>query len=245
MEPTKLEFLRIGSAFANIPNTAMAVSVASEVSSGPALQEVTAEDVDIISILAQRKEPWVLGTIFSALGRLSKPGRFSERAQSLILTVDIGSEPALAEAYCRIVGPGPFSTNPAHLRLEIICGMLNKLIPVYELDGHFFGAFISHISGRAPLEIAAFFEARLEYAEGLIDDGQSPIYKPIPSSFQWSTLSEARQTPEYGATLRRYWDTTKKYPDSAVYLSPIFWRVGSTDATTFGLLLTKASIPWM
>jgi hypothetical protein len=232
----KQMFLHFGTAFANLQHTAMVVSVASEVCSGPAVQNATAEDLEIISILAARKEPWVIGTILQGLGHLSKPGPFSREARNLLLRVDIGKHSDLAERYCQIVGNGPFSVAAAALDSGTIRGMLEKLVPVYELDGPFFGQFISHLAGRTPLGIAALFEARLALAESITPDDQEPLYKPIPNSNQWSTLSDSRQSPDYEGTVRKFFDLGRQYPDDTVYLDQLFWRFGTTDDMTFSIL---------
>jgi hypothetical protein len=232
----KAEYLRYGTAFINIPNGYMVLSVAQEVSSGPALQNVTIEDIEILSILARRTEQRILGTIFQALGSLSKPGPFSGRARQLVRTVDIGRDSHLADQYCQLVGPGPFSVNAALLDVELLRAMAAKFTPVYELDGHHFGTFVAFVSGLIPLEIVDLLEARLEFAQTAVPDDSEPLYRPVPSPQHWSSLSAVRQSPHYGLVLQRLFDLGIRFPDQSPSLDLFFWRFGTLDDTTFRVL---------
>lgn len=232
----KTEYLRYGIAFINVTNDFMVHSVAAEISSGPALQNVTAEDVEILSILASRTEPWILRTIFQALGTLSKPGPFSDRARQLVRQVDIGSDSDVADGYCHIVGPGPFRVSASSLDLETIRAMAAKLVPVYELDKHHFGEFVVYVCGMIPLEIVDLIERRLELARTVMPDDQRPLYKPLPSPQHWSTLFAVRQSPDYEEALRRLFDLGLRFPEQTPYLDDFFWCFGTLDQTTLGVL---------
>jgi hypothetical protein len=214
----------------------MALSVAREVSSGPALQNVTIEDVEILSLLAGRPQPWILGTIFQALGSLSRPGPYAERAQRLVRNVDIGRDSHLADQYCQIVGTGPFRVSASVLDIETIRTMAAKLVHVYELDKHHFGEFVAFVSGLIPLEIVDLLEARLEYAQTRVSDDREPLYKPLPSPQHWSSLSAIRQSPHYEDALQRLFELGIGYPDQSPYLDNFFWRFGTLDETTFCVL---------
>jgi len=232
----RTEYLRYGVAFINVPNDYMALSVAREVSSGPALQNVTIEDVEILSLLAGRPQPWILGTIFQALGSLSRPGPFAERARRLVRNVDIGRDSHLADQYCQIVGTGPFRVSASVLDIETIRTMAAKLVHVYELDKHHFGEFVAFVSGLIPLEIIDLLEARLEYAQTRVSDDREPLYKPLPSPQHWSSLSAIRQSPHYEDALQRLFELGIGYPDQSPYLDNFFWRFGTLDETTFCVL---------
>ena len=232
----KTQYLRFAIAFINIPNDRMVLSVAREVSCGPALQNVTIEDIKILSILAERTETWILGTIFQALGSLSKPGPFSEQARQLVRQAEIGRDSVLADEYCQIVGPGPFRVNASLLDIETVRAMTGKLVPVYELDRHHFGEFASSVCGLIPLELVDLFEARLKFAQSAVAEHNQPLYKPLPSPQSWSSLSAVRQSPHYEQALQRLFNLGIRFPDHSPTLDHFFWRFGVVDETTFGVL---------
>jgi len=243
----KAKYLRYGMAFINVPNPFMVRSVASVVCSGPVLGDVTIEDVEIITILAGRTEPWILRTVFQALGRLNKPGPYSERARQLIRSVDIGRDSELADAYCQIVGPGPFRVSVSSLDVETIRNMAGKLVPVYELDRHHFGEFVSYVCGMIPQEIVDLLEHRLEFAHTIVPDDGQPLYKALPSPVHWSSLSVVRQSPHYEQALRRVFELGIRYPDHSPYLDHFFWQFGTLDETTFSVLdegLHSEDVDW-
>ena len=151
-------------------------------------------------------------------------------------SVDIGRDSGLADQYCQIVGPGPFSVKASLLDIDTIRAMAAKLVPVYELERHHFGEFVTFVCGMIPLEIVDLLESRLEFAQTVVPDDSQPLYKPIPSPQQWSSLSEVRQSPHYEQALRRLFDLGVRFPDHSVYLDIFFWRFGTLDETTFSVL---------
>ena len=230
------EYLRYGLAFIDVKNDFMVHSVTVELCSGPALQNVTAKDVEIISVLAGRSEPWILRRIFQALGSLSKPGPFSEKARKLVREVNLGDDSDLADAYCQIIGPGPFRVSASSVDLETLRAMAAKLVPVYELEKHHFGEFVTYVCGMIPLEIVDLLERRLRFARTLIRDDQRPLFRPLPSPQHWSSLSTVRQSPHYEEALRWLFELGVQFPEQNVYLDDFFWRFGTLDETTFRVL---------
>jgi hypothetical protein len=232
----KMQYLHYGKAYIADTNQRMVFSVAREICSGPVLQNVTTEDVELLSLLAARKETWIAGTICQALGSLGKPGPFSDQARQLIRDLEIGRDPVVAERYCEIVGRGPFSVDAQLMDLDTIRAMLRKLVPVYELERHNFGAFVSWVCGMVPLELVDLLEARLESAKTYVPDDNQPLYKPLPSPDHWSTLSAVRQSPHYERALRRLFDMGLAFPDHSPTLDHFFWRFGTTDEITLRVL---------
>ena len=228
------QYARYGCLFAESPNVRMAGSVASVVSHGPPLNDPIRQDFDILTVLARRKELYVLMPVLDGLRRLSKTNAFSAPTLALITSVNVGNDHILAKEYCNVFGPyGASSTLLDSASLEKI---LANLVAVEELDRDAFGGFVAKVCGIAPLAIVSFFEARIAHAQTLGDNGQDSDYEAIPSSFSWSTLSAARKSADYETTLRSLRDLVKRFPEHAVHLIPIFWHIGTTDTTTFLVL---------
>jgi hypothetical protein len=231
-ERDRAEFLRLGVACARASNQRLTLAittiVAEEFTSRPPLPE----ELEILSILARRKEPLIVLNLFHGIGALARRPQFVGYAESLIREVEIGTHPGLAEAYCGIVGPGPLSVGPDALSLATIHEMLRKLVPVTELDQHHFGAFISYVCGRTPLGVVGLLEARLAHASQLSSDHDRRAYKSVPSPQHWSSLSGVRESPDYAESLRRLLGLLRTYSDASVNLEEFFWRVAAGDDTT-------------
>ncbi len=227
-------FARYGCLFANSENVRMVGSVASAVSYGPQLNDPIHQDLEILTALAGRKEAYVLGPVFFGLKRLTRAHALRALALALIIGVQIGDRHNLAKEYCKIFGP--YGLSPALLDRSGVEKMLANLIAVEELDRDAFGGFIANVCGIAPLSIVSFFEARIAHALSLEDSGQDTDYDPIPSSFSWSTLSGVRGSSDYEAALRGMRDLMMRFPNYLYQLRSLFWRLGTTDTTTFTVL---------
>lgn len=232
------EFLFYGSAFARSSRQQMAVAAGAVAASEFTYRIATPAEVEILSILTQRREPWILMNLFHGLGTLSRQAQWTEKAISLILDIEIGAHYGLIEAYCDIVGTGPMNVRPEALSPAAIETMLRKLVLVHELDGYHFGTFVYHICGRTPLAVVELFEARLEHAQRISVDDTGPIYQPVPapSTSRWSTLAGVRNSPDYARSLQRLLDLLRKYRNYSVNLEELFWRFGAADDTTLSVL---------
>ena len=227
-------YARYGCLFALSPSVRMVGSVASAVSYGPPLSDPIVQDLEVLTALAQRKEPYVLRSVLFGLQRLTKPTAFRAPALALITGMEIGNRHNLAKEYCNVFGP--YGIPPTLLDRAGVEKMLSKLIAVEELDRDAFGSFIANVCGIAPLSIVAFFEARIAYCQMLEDSGKDTDYEPIPSSLSWSTLSGVRGSSDYKATLRGVRDLMMRFPKYIYQLRSLFWRLGTTDTTTFTVL---------
>jgi hypothetical protein len=227
-------FARYGCLFADSENVRMVGSVASAVSYGPQLNDPIYQDLEILTALAGRKEAYVLGPVFFGLKRLTKSLALRAPALGLITDVQIGDRHNLAKEYCNIFGP--YGLSPALLDQSGVEKMLANLIAVEELDRDAFGGFIANVCGIAPLSIVSFFETRIAHARMLEDNGMDTDYEPLPSSFSWSTLSAVRGSSDYEAALRGMRDLMKRFPNYLYQLRSLFWRLGTTDTTTFTVL---------
>lgn len=232
------EFLLYGSAFARSPRQVMAVAAAGVAASDFLYRRATPAEVEILSILAQRTEPWILMNLLHGLGTLSRQPEWTAKAISLISDIEIGTNHILAEEYCGIVGPGQMNVSPEALSPRTIERMVRKLVPVHKLDGHHFGAFVYHISGRAPLALVQLFEARLEHAQHAAAEDDGPAYRPVPSpaTSHWSSLTPIRSSPDYARSLQGLLALLRKYRDCASNLEELFWRFGTADDQTLAAL---------
>lgn len=232
------DFLLYGSAFARSPRQVMAVAAAGVAASDFLYRRATRAEVEILSILAQRTEPWILMNLLHGLGTLSRQPEWTARAISLISDIEIGTDHVLAEEYCGIVGQGQMKVSPDALSPRTVEGMVRKLVPVHKLDGHHFGAFVYHLSGRAPLALVELFEARLERAQHVSTEDDDPIYQPVPSpaTSRWSSLTPIRSSPDYARSLQGLLTLLRKYRDCASNLEELFWRFGTADDTTLAAL---------
>jgi hypothetical protein len=231
-ELDRKEFLHFGMLFANATRERLALAAALVVPSEFTNRRAMPEEIEILSVLAKRKEPFLVLNLFHGIGALARQPQFTEVAESMIRGIDIGAYPGVAEAYCGIVGPGPLSVGPDALSLATIEEMLRKLIPVTKLDQHHFATFVSYVCGRALLGVVGLFKARLEYASQLSTDEERSAYEAVPSPQQWSSLSGVRQSPDYAESLRQLIDILRTYSDSSVYVEELFWRVAAGDETT-------------
>ena len=101
------------------------------------LEEPIQADLDILTVLAGRPEPYVLRPVFFGLRRLTKVSEFRTAAISLITGVAIGNRKFLAKEYCGIFGP--YGISPSLLDQAGVEKMLANLVEVDELDHDSFG----------------------------------------------------------------------------------------------------------
>jgi hypothetical protein len=228
------QYARYGCLFAESPNLRMAGSVASAVSYGPQLTEPIPQDLEVLAVLARRKELYVLMPVLDGLKRLTKIKAFSAPALALITSVTVGNDHILAREYCNVFAP--YGASPTILDKASLEKILANLVAVEELDRDAFGGFVANVCGIAPLAIVSFFEARIAHAQMLEEQGQDTDYEVIPASFSWSTLSAARENPDYQTALRGLRDLIRRFPEHVFHLIPIFWLMGTTDTTTFLVL---------
>jgi hypothetical protein len=234
-ERDRREFLRVGMLFAKATREHLALAAALVAPSDFTNRQAMPEEVEILSVLAKRKEAILVLNLFHGIGTLARQRQFTEAAESMICGIDIGTYPGVAEGYCGIVGPGPLSVGPEVLSAATLEEMFRKLVPVTKLDRHHFATFISYVCGRVPLGVIGLFKSRLEYASRLSTDEERAAYEAVPSPQQWSSLSNVRQSPEYAESLRQLLDILRSYSDSSVYLEEFFWRVAGPDDTTLSV----------
>ncbi len=116
-------YAQYGRLFALSPILRTVGSVASAVSYGPPLNDPIHQDLEILAVLAGRKEAYVLGPVFFGLKRLTKVNAFRAPALALIMGVQIGDRHNLAKEYCNFlrhcwIDPGSRRCLPISLQLK-------------------------------------------------------------------------------------------------------------------------------
>ena len=192
------------------------------------------QDVEIFTVLANRREAAVVAYLLRDLARLGRIQSYRGIAMRLILSIDIGDDGFLASTVCEIAGP--MRLSPAFFDESSIRGLLEKLVPNNELPKQTFATFIAYIGGRAPLEVVRFFENRLERAGELgTIEGYSP-YEALPSFQGWSSFQGLRESNQYRAALVQIFGVLRRFPSHRSELIDLFWRFGTTDEVTFSVL---------
>ena len=228
VDPEK--YLHYGVAFARSENLRLARAVALSVSYGPPLQHPIPEDVALLTVLSQRTEGYVLGDVVVGLRRLMQTSSYEAVAAELYANLRIGSDKNLANHYCQTVGSHPIPQQLLNRsRAERI---LANLIDVDELERDAIGGMLARLCGVAPIALVRFFEARIERRQTLDASGADSDYEPIPSSFSWSTLAEAREASDYPEAIAAFIALMRRYPDLDHRLAPIFWHMAALDTPT-------------
>jgi hypothetical protein len=213
-------------------NVAIVGTVAQAVCYGPNLGSPITEDVEILSELVQRTEPGILMTTFSGLARLGRDTRFEEVALSLATQIRLNDDPKLAEEYCEMFATKGLSVNALHR--DQVQNILEKLVPVQELNEQGVGAFLSRISGSHPDLLVEFLVKRLERYRELSAGDESTEYETFP--LRGIHFNDLRTTPNYESALKRLRDFVLEYPDDWLWAIPLFWAAGTIDDTTLLVL---------
>jgi len=201
---------------------------------GPHVDQPIMQDVEILTVLANRTESPVVAHLLLDLSRLGRIQSYRDVAMRLILSVDIGDSSFLASTLCEIVGP--MRLSPAFFDEHSVRGLLEKLVTHHELPKQTFAVFIASIGGRAPLEVVRFFEHRLEHKAALgTIEGYSP-YEAFPSFLSWSSFQGLRESNQYRAALVQICGMLRRFPGHRSRLIDLFWRFGTTDEVTFSVL---------
>lgn len=233
-EVDREEYLHYGVIFARAANVRMACAAAMSVSTGPPLGKPTTEDIQLLVMLAERPEPYVLRYVLVGLRRLMRQSGFAEVGMELYARIQVGNNVQVAKEYCSTLGL--FGTLPGVLTRSLVERILANLIDVDELDSDDFGGLMSRVCEIAPIELVRFFESRIARRKSLDDAGTDTGYKAIPSSHSWSSLRAARQNPDYQEAVTAFIHLIEKYQEFDHYLIPIFWQMADLDVATLSAL---------
>jgi hypothetical protein len=224
------EFARYGGLFAQSENIRTAASVASGVSQGAWQQLLTREDLEILTVLANRSEPGVLHATIYGLKRLTMVAELRPAALDLIAGMKINGDDGLAQEYMEIFGHHGLSG--AMLTRTQVEKIFANLVEVEELTDHSFDGLMTSVCGVAPKAIVSFLEARIVRAIALEEQGVDNDYEPIPSYSSWSVLRAAQGSEEYEDSLAAFVDLMKRYPRYEHRVSKIFWHMADVWPST-------------
>jgi hypothetical protein len=237
----RAQFARYGGLFARSESIRTAASVASGVSQGAWQELLTREDLEILTILANRSEPAVLHAAIWGLKRLTKVAAFRPAALDLIAGMKINGHQYLAQEYIEIFGHHGLSA--AMLTPTRVEKIFTNLVEVERLRDHSIDGLLTSVCGVAPRAIVSFLEARIVRAVALEQQGVDNDYEPIPTQTSWSVLRAARNNEDYSNALAAFVDLMKRYPRYEDRLSVIFWRMADvwppleeTGTATFAAL---------
>ena len=186
----RVQFARYGGLFARSESIRTAASVASGVSQGAWQELLTREDLEILTILANRSEPGVLYATIYGLKRLTKAPAFRQAALDLIAGMKINGHQDLAQEYIEIFGHHGLSG--AMLTRAHVEKIFTNLVEVEQLKDHPFDGLLTSVCGVAPKAIVSFLQARIVRAIALEQQGVDSDYEPIPNHLSWSVLRAAR-----------------------------------------------------
>jgi len=219
----RTQFARYGGLFARSENIRTAASVASGVSQGAWQELLTREDLDILTILANRSEPGVLHATIWGLKRLTKVAAFRPAALDLIAGMKINGYQGVAQEYIEIFGHHGLSA--AMLTPSQVEKIFTNLVEVEQLRDHSIDGLLTSVCGVAPKAIVSFLEARIVRSIALEQQGVDSDYEPIPNHSSWSVLRAARNNEDYSDALAAFVDLMKRYPRYEDRVSVIFWRM--------------------
>ena len=163
------QFARYGALFARSENIRTAASVASGVSQGPLEELLAREDLEILTILANRSEPGVLHAAIRGLKRLTKVEAFRPAALDLIAGMKINGHQGLATEYTEIFGH--YGLSAAMLTRTQVEKIFTNLVEVEQLKDYLFDGLLTRVCGIAPKAIVSFLEARIARAIALQQQG--------------------------------------------------------------------------
>lgn len=219
----RTEFARYGALFARSESVHVAAAVAHGVSHGAWQQSLTRDDLNILTILANRSELPVLYDSIHGLKKLTQVPAFRPVALDLIAGMKIKENPGLAQHYMEIFGHhGLSATMLAPTHVEKI---LANLVEVEQLNDHSIDALLTNVCGIAPKAIVSFLEARIHHGLDLEQRGVDNDYEAIPTNTSWSVFRNAQQSNDYADALAAFVDLMKRYTRHEDRLSVIFWHM--------------------
>lgn len=118
------------------------------------------------------------------------------RAMEIIRTVNVGGSERIADELLCLFCFGP-ELSFENLTEEDVDLLLDKLMGVGELEGHWTEAFLVEMSERHPQKILKFFMRRVEHAVEMGDWN----YRPVNHGPYVHQSLKFKETPEYGALL--------------------------------------------
>ncbi|MDE1161996.1 MAG: hypothetical protein PW792_08625 [Acidobacteriaceae bacterium] len=228
------QYQHYGLLFAQSPNVFLARASACTASYGFPVEYAIPEDFDLLRALATRTEDYVLADLMAGLRRFMQHSSYAAEAAQLYADLKIGTEQYLAGHYCHNLGVHPLPKNL--FSRDQAERVLSNLVPIEKLERDSIGGLFSQLCSTCPRAIVAFLKQRLQHRAKLDSDGVDSDYKAIPSSFSWSSLRDAKNSPEYRDAIFDFIDLLRIFPEAYHALAPIFWYIADLDGPTLEAL---------
>src|SRR5260221_4814340 len=109
--------------------------------------------------------------------------------------------------------------------------MLDKLVPTKQIDDHHIERFLAWTGEHYPSALFEFTLRRLD-REAEIEKGNEKItgYTPIPHRRFGNAFRPLQSGPRYRHFLEQLASRFATQPNQALWLSGLFWSIGSIDA---------------
>jgi hypothetical protein len=226
------QYHEVGLRAASHENVYVVLGTANSVSYGPGLITPIKEDLEILRPLSQHPNWRVRFLTFTGIGRIGAHVAYERDAINLLLRMDVGSDPILAEEMCGAVDYAHI--NLANLPEADIRNLLEKLLPTKEIERHHTGRVLGLIGRTFPSALCEFIIKRLDLSAAIASsDGGSDGYVPVPHHHFGGFFHALQGGPPYREFLQKIRDrfvadqTSQRY-----WLRELFWSIGTLDVTT-------------
>lgn len=182
------------------------------------------DDIEVLGKLLSHDD---VGAKRLAIGSLSILGRSTPRqAVSLATTVDIGSNPVLAEELCTVFDP-KYGIPMAEVRDEELEVLLAKLEATQDLDDYHISEFLAAVAHQLPMSVVRLLLRRIDRAEALDDR----LYRPIPFSHFHHSFTGLADSAQYESILQMVRDRALKKTSQTAFWIPSLFKVVSLGFT--------------
>jgi hypothetical protein len=224
------EFMRQG---ADHPDARVGRSAANALVAG-VRSAPDAADIPLRERFLRHTDLWVQRQAFLAIHALLNQPAFVNVALELLLHADVGEEDQIGDALCECFSARNF--DPSMLSPEQVDAVLEKLIPIPELRGHYTQRVLSWVGEHRPLSVVRFFLSRLSL-DATIERRQSGAsYKPVPYSNLEAYLRGIAKTPEYPFILEQLRGNVLSDTLSHHWSKQLFCAVATFDTATFSCM---------
>jgi hypothetical protein len=198
------------------------------------LREGLPEDLEVLRQLSRYSDERVRFNVLNALRFLAQNKSFKAAAIDLALQVDIGRNKQLADDLCEIFGP--HSIGPSSLDSKQVNAILEKLLPIPDLDAYNITNLINWALKCQPALGCDFFINRVEFAARSYEGR----YQAIPFRTSGISLSGIPGEIDCREQLRRIFSMLLKSSDHNLVgtyeLEELFWIFGGANTATLEIL---------
>jgi Domain of unknown function (DUF4062) len=228
-------YMKLGLEGASHKTTNIALGTASGVRYCLFQTEPIAEDLAILEALSRHKDWTVRDAALTAIGRLGAHKSFERDAIALLIRMDIEDIAALAEELCeqfmyRRIDFGALAEADVQ-------AILNKLVPVSEIDEYHTNLFLDRVGQAYPAALFHFLIERLDRGAALLaKDGEMKGYVPVPGGRFGAAFKSLSADAGASAFLFEIRDRFVRQPRQGYWFRELFWDIGTVDATTLSVI---------